>query len=85
MVPLLSIYTHYRLLVWVEGELYPGEPAVVIGGAGLASDNQVRIEIHYLCSKHPYLAYRHFKMRASPSDGACYGVAIGAIVVFESY
>ena len=51
----------------------------------MASDNQVRIEIHYLCSKHPYLAYRYFKMRASPSDGACYGVAIGAIVVFESY
>jgi hypothetical protein len=52
----------------------------------LASDNQMRIEIRYLCSKHPYFFDdRYFKMRASASDGACYGVPIGTVVVFESY
>jgi hypothetical protein len=45
----------------------------------------VWVEICYLRSKHPYFAYRYFKMRASASDGACYGVPVGAVVVFESY
>ena len=58
----------------------------MVGGARLASDNQMRIEIRYLCLQHLYLAYdRYFNMRASPSNGACYGVTIGAIVVFEGY
>jgi hypothetical protein len=57
----------------------------MIGGAGLASDNQVRIEIRYLCSKHLHFADRYLKMRPSASDGACYGFPIGAVVVFESY
>ena len=82
----MPIHAHQRWLVWIEGELYPGEPAILVGGAGLASDNQVRIEILYLCSKHPYFFDdRHFKMRASVSYGACYGVPIGTVVVFESY
>ena len=57
----------------------------MVGGARLASDNQMRVKIRYLCSKHPYFAYRYFKMRASVSDGARYGITIGAVVVFESY
>jgi hypothetical protein len=65
--------------------LYPREPAILVGRAGLASDNQMRIEIRYLCSKHLYFADRYFMMRTSASDGACYGVTIGAVVVFESY
>ena len=72
-------------MVWINRELYPGEPAVVVGGARLASDNQMRIEICYLCLKYPYFAYFYFKVWASALNGACYGVTIGTVVVFESY
>ena len=82
---MLPIHAYHRWLVWIEGELYPGEPAILVGRTGLGSDNQVGIEIRYFCSKHPYFADRYFKMRASASDGACYGVPVGAVVVFESY
>jgi hypothetical protein len=57
----------------------------MVGGARLASDNQMRIEICYLWSKHPYFAYPYFKMGASALNGACYSLTIGTVVVFESY
>ncbi len=82
---MLPIDAHQRWLVWIEGELYPRKPTVVVGEARLATDNQMRIEIRYLCSKHRYIANRYFKLRASALDAACYGVTIGAVVIFESY
>ncbi len=57
----------------------------MVGEARLATDNQMRIEIRHLGSKHRYIANRYFKLRASALDGACYGVTIGAVVIFESY
>ncbi len=51
----------------------------------MASDNQMRIEICYLCLEYPYFAYFYFKVWASTSDSTCYGLATGTIVVFESY
>ena len=57
----------------------------MVGGARLASDNQMRIETRYLCLKLPYFAYLYFKVWASALDSACYNLTIGTVVVFESY
>lgn len=57
----------------------------MVGEARLATDNQMRIEIRHLGSKHRYIANRYFKLRASALDSARYSVSIGAVVIFESY